>query len=551
MRANKVLFATRRCYGILLADCSWGASLSQTERHSYPEWTEYRKKNGLDPLGMQSGSVNLYQRLLPGISNVTLRMRYYGLYAWLAHRYAKDSGATSLKSWQQYIRRAEALYALIAQRKGGETGVAGIDWANRTAAEANGKAIDFKDAADPDSAQRYLKQSWGAYGAAYASQLYEIGIFAEAKEHNIPVPSAQIGDRLAKSFADSLGGIASAFIKAIHDGSVSQAALDKFADIAPSNIPQSGDERDCYEDILFARTGVKRPGDLDRRKSLMLLLALTNQYSAVPAISDVRWMLYAGYDSDDQALGISADDLIAQRWRWWVYEANDLLHVCYAALLKYTLDVLGEYPAGISLPRLIGETTTRMTSAADEKPADWESFLAAHPAPQNGFAPDDETSEFYLEEELMDGMRPNGVSQAADAWIALKLLAVLHNRVRTSPKSPADELGTLNRGVVHSLVTEMRFIEAHRKEAFADFLARLIEERVVRRHLWVGLRKFRHQGDYTFLIETDDGRVRQRAVDGPVFTNPRLGPALTFLEDIYLIGDKGLTARGKKLMSAS
>ena len=42
-----------------------------------PEWTEYRNKNGLDPLGMQNTSVVLYQRLLPGISNVTLRLRYY------------------------------------------------------------------------------------------------------------------------------------------------------------------------------------------------------------------------------------------------------------------------------------------------------------------------------------------------------------------------------------------------------------------------------------------------------------------------------------------
>lgn len=30
---------------------------------AFPEWTEYRKKNGLDPLGMQNSSVNLYQSL--------------------------------------------------------------------------------------------------------------------------------------------------------------------------------------------------------------------------------------------------------------------------------------------------------------------------------------------------------------------------------------------------------------------------------------------------------------------------------------------------------
>ena len=63
---------------------------------AYPEWTDYRDKSGLDPLSMQNISINLYQRLLPGISNVTLRMRYYGLYAWLAAVYARRSRNTDI-----------------------------------------------------------------------------------------------------------------------------------------------------------------------------------------------------------------------------------------------------------------------------------------------------------------------------------------------------------------------------------------------------------------------------------------------------------------------
>ena len=54
---------------------------AETAGINYPEWTEYRKKSGLDPLGMQNSSINLYQAFLPGISNMTLRMQYYSLYA--------------------------------------------------------------------------------------------------------------------------------------------------------------------------------------------------------------------------------------------------------------------------------------------------------------------------------------------------------------------------------------------------------------------------------------------------------------------------------------
>src|SRR5688572_21499394 len=83
---------------------------------------------------MQNSSINLYQRLLPGISNVTLRMRYHGLYAWLAAVYARRSRSTDIRKWQQLISRAEALYALAAVHGGDDAGVSGTKWARRKVA---------------------------------------------------------------------------------------------------------------------------------------------------------------------------------------------------------------------------------------------------------------------------------------------------------------------------------------------------------------------------------------------------------------------------------
>jgi hypothetical protein len=117
--------------------------MNEALKIAYPEWTEYRKKNGLDLLGMQNTSVALYQRLLPGISNVTLRVRYYGLYAWLSWVYANRIGDTNPK--------AEALYALTAQRHGGETGVAGIFWAGEKLNMADNDTISFAEDAEPGS----------------------------------------------------------------------------------------------------------------------------------------------------------------------------------------------------------------------------------------------------------------------------------------------------------------------------------------------------------------------------------------------------------------
>ena len=77
------------------------------------------------------------------------------------------------------------------------------------------------------------------------------------------------------------------------------------------------------------------------------------------------------------------------------------------------------------------------------------------------------------------------------------------------------ELGQLDRDGFHSLVTETAFLDARKDEPFTRMVGRIIEERVIKRHLWVAHRKFRYQNDYTFLFEVDDGRVRRRLLREP------------------------------------
>ena len=45
---------------------------------------------GLDPLGLQITSEATYATLLPGITNLTNRIRYYGFYCWLLDFYSKN-----------------------------------------------------------------------------------------------------------------------------------------------------------------------------------------------------------------------------------------------------------------------------------------------------------------------------------------------------------------------------------------------------------------------------------------------------------------------------
>ena len=219
-----------------------------------PQWTEKAEKRGLDPLGMQNSGVLLYQSLLPGISNVTLRMRYYGYYCWVSETYARRGTTSDFQAWRIWVRRAEALYALVSARTG-ETGVGGIEWANRRLA-TTGRVIDFEAAASTDPAQeRYLRQSLGVFGGAYYSQMAEMNLFTENR-HGIQVATKDLGRRAASLFADAIGpDLARLLRQKIVDAKVSLRELDRLQPIAPSQIKEESEERSFYETLLFARSG--------------------------------------------------------------------------------------------------------------------------------------------------------------------------------------------------------------------------------------------------------------------------------------------------------
>src|SRR3546814_16613268 len=100
---------------------------------------------------MQNSGVLRYQALLPGISNVTLRMRYYCYYCWVSETYARSGASDDFEAWRTWLRKAEALYALVAAYAE-EPGVVGTEWANGRLAVAK-KVIDFAAAASPARSQ--------------------------------------------------------------------------------------------------------------------------------------------------------------------------------------------------------------------------------------------------------------------------------------------------------------------------------------------------------------------------------------------------------------
>ncbi|RYF46244.1 MAG: hypothetical protein EOO27_39800, partial [Comamonadaceae bacterium] len=73
---------------------------------------------GLDHLGTQGPCLQIYSQLLPGITNVTDRARYYSLYPWLVWSFEPRFPGADAAQFIEFFRRADCLFSLIAERHG-------------------------------------------------------------------------------------------------------------------------------------------------------------------------------------------------------------------------------------------------------------------------------------------------------------------------------------------------------------------------------------------------------------------------------------------------
>jgi len=75
---------------------------------------------GQDHLGVRAPCEAIYKQLLPGITNVTDRARYYSFYPWLLWAFERHDGKLRRRPFFHTLRRADCLFTLIAGRHDSE-----------------------------------------------------------------------------------------------------------------------------------------------------------------------------------------------------------------------------------------------------------------------------------------------------------------------------------------------------------------------------------------------------------------------------------------------
>jgi hypothetical protein len=142
---------------------------------------------GLDHLGTQQPCIAYYTQLLPGITNVTNRARYYSLYPWLVWALGERYPKVDLATYEDLFRKADCLLTLISERHGrvldepadmhGAT-MTGRDTLVPAVAqlEGNKKFLLSRFATREKVPERYFQNRFGGLGQYYLGPLQELGL---------------------------------------------------------------------------------------------------------------------------------------------------------------------------------------------------------------------------------------------------------------------------------------------------------------------------------------------------------------------------------------
>lgn len=497
----------------------------------FPDWTDLGQDSGLDPLGMQRPIEVIYQSLIPGISTITLRYRYYSFFPFILKHYEDTIRNPNPAVFRAFYRRCEALYALICTHGQRELGIAGSDWAAEILVnQASRGVIDFAQGADADADEnlRYLKNKAGAFGAIYSTQMREMGllIFAAKNDPNPNPVCAKLALPLAEAFAEEIGGLASRFFELVDRAQVSVAELADFKAMKPSRLRLGSKEHTLLKDVLLGKASGQAKYDLVRQATLTMLLQSANQQGAIPEIEAIKWQWFDG------ATGAPQSELRVPEL-WALFQACDLIRLAYETILSAALVALSDAPRNrMPLTALVEELVDQANVPESET---WEDFASQQSL---GGA----TAKAHAQ-QMLEGFGEERVQGA------VKLISYLWGN------APVDEDLIQNalsgEDYFYSLRTEHRFLNDVSALPAKTAVSQLISDRVLKRHLWVASRKFRKQKAYTYHLEPEEGLIRYRSQFHVAPSSPRIEQALRFLKDISLIDDNGLTSYGRAEMAAA
>ena len=524
--------------------------------------------DGLDHLGIELVSVNLYQAMLPGLTNVTERARYYAFYPWTVHRYAQDGPKIRSKAaWRGWFRSLDFGYAVACmafERERGEdlgSSVVGADLAGRLIKDEPPSAkIDLhgpsavEESGTVPQSGAYFKNPEGGFGQYYKGPLRELGVILE---HGAATwPDVQLSNYAGKRIAQILDK-KKAFdeLKELAiGGSARLSELSRIGKtIHPSAIEADSEEAAILRQLFFGDDSSLCQGQQSehirwRRASLLLMLQYLRQAGTIedPLAYEFRWACVTRCLPDGRPWPIP-ESLSNAALAWGAYQRNDLLNYCLECIFYAALKEVDREPcrpndlvkllADQAMAAVPGDTDQPALPALPNKVADWVTATRL-PKASPGADPWGPLSTWALADRLESAVTNDDLAVVpALAARLLGRLATDRGDCTSHPFAPIPNAVEMASNHDVHLRRWWDRAATRSEENTSQFLRELFLEWVIYRHLRVATRKLANQGVSTFKYRPEEGHLLLVAerLPGPTYTAPRVRQGFRVTEDLHCI----------------
>jgi hypothetical protein len=513
---------------------------------------------GLDHLAVQAPCISLYGKMLPGITNVTDRARYYSFYPWVVWALEKK-GHRYGDSFIDMFRKADCLFTLIAERHAKVSGGDRDDHAAATVGSGNmaapvamirdGHSVRLSDFACREGKTRYFKNKLGGLGQYYLGVLRELKMMSGDLQTGVK-NIREIGGAISETVDSFVNR--DLFFKTIDEDTVSAARLDELHAFCPCALTSSAGEHAKLSALFFGNGQFSGEDALARKRSLKMILSLADVLAGCGVSIDTeqfRGCTYSGALPNKLIWQLS-DRLEKTRQRWAVYQRNELLSLAVQGIFYVILDAYEE--SGVRF-HSVEDLARWFLGSAEVEQLDAHFPLASSVASLNAsagswLAPlgdwNNHNHEVSLAVKIVALCRSKeeAVPRRTNILLdCLKILVALQCRPETK-EGYRDFVFPPN--YLQAYPINLQSFNYHSINTWGDLTTRewigwLATTWGIHTHLMVALRKLRGQSQSTFRIRPSDNGLEIISVPEAVFTSPRFRQALRILKDLGALVKQG------------
>ena len=522
------------------------------ETYKAPFWAKSGNfVRGRDPLGVQNSSISVYATLLPGMTNLTLRLRYYGMYLWLLDEYHNLPSDSSFKqspnAQYTFIRRAELMTAFImVNNHPNELSVIGNEFVTRNKGEALANGFyDISLGADKNKetvkGSVYWDYGSGALGQYYAGSLFALNL-VDAK-NGFFERTEEYGKMLAESYRNSLSKeTADLYLKRLHEGKLYLEDLELLDEFALNKEYKNTAEGDFYFKMLLADDGQKNKTvsqkiTSQRRESFHLFLNLINDGDENLNIFELPMSSYK------TCLNKKKNEVSEASFGWYYYYLNELAHHSLEAIFW---GMLCEMDTGIySLEQFLFEITKKVYEKSKNLLGDNIESLVSDLIIELNLT-DFETID-YIDKINVSVKSNNSVDGiVAGIFALLCLYRDNQNKLQDANDYAIDHF--LDSKYGNAIQIFHNYIESSQGLKFEDFVRKIIHT-LLNEHIVVAYNKMGNGEKNLLKFVVEDNYLVHIETMRPNFTNPRLKTLLNFTRDLGLVSSENkLTESGKELL---